>query len=82
MTTGYIQYVPGKEHTNADVFSHLSLPEQRKEVTMPQELICLLESIEISPVTVYQIRSWTNRDPVLSQVRKFVQHGWPKSLLL
>ena len=71
-----------EKNTNADVFGRLPLPEQRKEVTTHLELICLVESIEISPVTVYQIRSWTDRDPVLSQVCKFVQHGWPKSLLL
>ena len=47
---------------------------------MPQELVCLLESVEISPVTVEQIKTWTDRDPVLAKVRKFVQQGWPKSV--
>ena len=50
-----VQYVPGKEHANVDVFSRLPLPEQPTEVPMPQELMYLLESIEIPPVTVDQI---------------------------
>ena len=75
-----VQYVPGKDHANADVFSRLPLPEQPQEVPLPQELVCLLESVEISPVTVEQIKTWTDRDPVLAKVRKFVQQGWPKSV--
>ena len=75
-----VQYV--LEHTNANIFSRLPLPEQPKEVPMPQKLICLFERIETSlvTVTVDQLRTLTNCDPVLSQVCKFVQHGWPKSI--
>ena len=63
-----VQYVPGKENANADVFSHLSLPVQPKEVPMPEELVLLLESLEISTVTVTQIKHWTDHDPVLAKV--------------
>ena len=64
-----VQYVPGKEHTNTDVFSQLLLPVQ------PRGVQCL--KIELSPVTVEQIKAWTDCDPVLSQVCKFVLEGWP-----
>jgi len=74
-----VQYVPGKDNSNADGVSRLPLPVQPREVPMPQELVYLLEGLEISPVTVDQIRSWTDRDPVLSKVRRFVQHGWPRT---
>ena len=30
-----MQYVPGKEHANANVFSRLPLPVQPREVPMP-----------------------------------------------
>ena len=63
-----VQYVPGKENTNADVFSHLPLPVQPKEVPMPEELVLLLESLEISTITVTQIKHWTDHDPVLAKV--------------
>ena len=69
----------GKEHANADIFSHLPLPVQPREIPMPQELICILERIELSPVTVKQIKDWTDCDPVLSKVHKFVLEDWPNS---
>ena len=69
----------GKEHANADIFSRLPLPVQPKEVPMPQELICILERIELSPITVKQIKDWTDCDPVLSKVHKFVLEDWPNS---
>ena len=75
-----VQYVPGKDNANADGFSRLPLSVQPKEVPMPQELVYLLEGLEIFPVTVDQIRSWTDRDPMLSKVRRFVQHGWPRAV--
>ena len=71
--------MPEEEHANADVFSHLPLPVQQREVLMSQELVCLLESIELSTVKIKQIKGGTNRDPVLSQVCKFMLEGWPNS---
>ena len=47
---------------------------------MPQELVYLLEGLKTSPVFVEQIRAWTDRDPVLAKVRRFVQHGWPRTV--
>ena len=55
-----VQHVPGKDNANADVFSRLPLSVQPQEVPMPQELVYLLEGLEISPVTVDQIRLWTD----------------------
>ena len=75
-----VQYVPGREHANADVFSRLPLPVQPNEVPLPEELVFLMESLEISPVTVKQIKAWTDQDPVLATVRRFVKQGWPKSI--
>ena len=75
-----VQYVPGREHANADVLSRLPLPVEPKEVPIPEELVMLMESLWISPVTVTQVKRWTDLDPVLSTVRKFVQQGWPRSV--
>ena len=47
---------------------------------MPQELVYLLEGLKTSPVFVEQIRAWIDRDPVLAKVRRFVQHGWPRTV--
>ena len=80
MITRKIQYVPGKDNANADVFSRLLLPVQPKEVPMPEELVLLLESLEISTVNVTQIKHWTDHDPVLTKVRQFVHNGWHRSV--
>ena len=41
----------------------------------------MLEQIDSSPITVSQVRMWTHRDPLLSQVYRFVQNGWPSTKL-
>ena len=52
-----VQYVPGKEHTNADLLSWLPLPEEPKEIPMPEESVLLLATMELSPVTMKQIKT-------------------------
>ena len=47
---------------------------------MPEELVFLMEGLEISPVTVKQIKVWTDHDPILATVQRFVKQGWPKSV--
>ena len=71
-----IAYKPGKEHANADLLSRLPLPESPGETPLPEETILLMESLSMSPVSARQIKSWTDRDPVLSRVRRFVLQGW------
>ena len=44
---------------------------------MVPELVLLLEHLEESPVTASDIKKFTRRDPVLSQVLQFVTQGWP-----
>ena len=40
----------------------------------------MLESLEISIVTVTQIKHWTDHNPVLIKVRQLVHNGWPRSI--
>ena len=40
----------------------------------------LLEQLQASPVRAHQINQWTDRDPVLSKVRKLVLQGWPNQV--
>jgi hypothetical protein len=37
----------------------------------------LMEKLSNSPVNVKQIKQWTDRDPILSQVKRFLMQGWP-----
>jgi len=44
---------------------------------MAPELVLLLEHLTESPVTVSDIKSFTRRDPVPSQVLQFALQSWP-----
>ena len=74
-----IMYKAGKLNANADLLSRLPLPETPLEIPVPQETILLMESFQQSPVTASQIKTWTNRDPVLSSVRDLILRGWKES---
>jgi hypothetical protein len=71
-----IMYKPGKDHANADLLSRLPLPESLAETPLPGETILLMENLLMSPVSASQVKTWTDHDPVLSRVRRFVMQGW------
>ena len=60
-----ICYKPGKDQVSADLLSRLPLPEAPKEVLVPADMILLMEYLQDSPTTAAQIKSWTDRDPLL-----------------
>ena len=71
-----IAYRPGKEHANADAHSRLPLPQQTN-VPVPGDLLLLQDHLDTtSLVTTEQIRTWTEKDPVLSRVSRFILSGW------
>ena len=74
-----ISYKPGSKHANADSLSRLPLPKAPAEVPTPEEVVLLMETIQNSPVNAAQIRQWTDRDPLLSKVRKLILQGWKKT---
>ena len=71
-----IEYRPGQQHGNADVLSRLPLPVTEVEESPPGEVVLLMETLRSTPVDAKQIRRWTDRDPILSKVRRLVQTGW------
>ena len=72
-----IRYKSGAQHANADAFSRLPSPQSISCVSTPGDVLTLLDLLSTIPITVSQIRGWTDRDPVLSRVRGFVKSGWP-----
>ena len=62
-----VEFKPGSQNSNADALSRLPLPETITNVPTPGETILLLENLQTTPVTVLQIRHWTNHDPLLSK---------------
>ena len=75
-----IRYKPGKTLNNADALSRLPRPVTTTDDCSPAEhthLICHLSSTSID---AGRIKQWTARDPLLSQVLRYVQTGWPNEL--
>ena len=73
-----IQYREGKNMANADALSRLSLKtSSEQEAPRPPELVHLVEFLDSTPLSCTQVRVWTDHDPTLSRVRKWVQEGWP-----
>ena len=70
-------YRRGQDNGNADALSRLPLSVEPKTTPTPAEIVNLKETINTSPVDATKIKLWTARDPVLSRVLKYVQHGWP-----
>ena len=71
-----LRFKPTTAHANADALSRLPLPMAAMSVPMPAETVLLMETLEASPVTAADIRTWTRRDPLLSRVFRLVEHGW------
>ena len=65
--------------SNADAISRLPSAESPAQTEMPEELVLLVDHISQLPITSEQIKTWTHRDTVLSQVEKFTYHVWPES---
>ena len=72
-----ISFRKTQDHGNADALSRLPLPEQPDTVPIPAELVLLVDQLNDSPVTAWQVQRWTGRDPILSTVVNYVRHGWP-----
>ena len=56
-------------------------PSRASESTpVPGDVIHLMENLATSPVDAVQVKQWTARDPVMSQVHQFVLQGWPTAV--
>ena len=72
-----IEYKPGPEQANADALSRSPLPVSRSTIRLPAETVFAMELLNSTPVRVIEIRTGTRRDPILSQVMRYVQQCWP-----
>ncbi len=73
-----IRYKAGKSLSNADALSRLPR-SQTTECPSPADLVQLVNHLSSTATTAGNIKIWTDRDPILSQVRKLTQDGWPST---
>ena len=67
-------------HANADALSRLPLLVCPPESEPVPEMILLMEHLKDSPVSSYQIRTATARDPLLAVVLRYIRSGWPSNV--
>ena len=68
-------------YLNADALSRLPLEDTIEDPPLPAETVLLMEQMDELPVTSCQVKTWTCRDPILSQNLQYVQQGWPAHLM-
>ena len=72
-----IQHKPGKQLANADALSRLPLPQQPQAVPVPGDINLVFQQLNMTPMTAIDIKSETDKDPLLNKVLQFVRNGWP-----
>ena len=72
-----LKYRKGKDRGNCDTFSRLPLPDCPDTVPLPGDVLLLSAQLSTSPVTAHEIKVITAKDPVLSNVLRFVLNEWP-----
>ena len=73
-----IRYKAGKTLCNADALSRLPRPVTTMYDKSPGDLVQLVHHLEATTVSANEIKVWTDRDPILSQVKKFLLQGSPE----
>ena len=75
-----ISFKPSHAHANANALSRLPITSTPVDPPTPSETVLVLEQLSESPITVYEVRHWTQRDPTLSRIVGFTESGWPQEL--
>ena len=75
-------YKPGSKISNADGLSRLPIEDYVMPLPCPEKVVLSMSALDLTPVTSRTVAFYTSRDPVLSQVRKWILHGWPEKLSL
>ncbi len=74
-----LKYIPGRDNAVTNALSRLHNVDNSLKKAPIFEAVNLLQDLQTSPVTSWSVRLWTARDPILSQVKRISQQGWPTS---
>ena len=81
-----IEYRPTKQHGNADALSRLpagpDLCFDGEEGDNDVDTVCTIRTIssQLQPYSRNQLKDSTNKDPVISEVKRYVCEGWPQHI--
>ena len=67
------------QQAHADACSHLPLPDTPSSIPIPGDTILLISHLNSTPAKAAQIGLWTQRDPVLSSMTRYVLQSWPSN---
>ena len=73
-------YRRGVDHGNADCMSRLPAPGILEESPVPADVVLTLEQLDTTTITSTMVREWTRKDPVLAQVVRLLEEGWPDTV--
>ena len=80
-----IRYKSGRLIGNADALSRLPQPQTTSSDCLPGDMVHLVNHLSTtaasSEASSDKVRLWTDRDPTLSQVKKYLRSGWPQKNL-
>ena len=71
-------YKPGSKISNANGLSRQPIEDYVTPLTCLEEVVLSMSVFDLTPVTSKTVAFYTSRDPVLSQVCKWILHGWPE----
>ena len=71
-------YKPGSKISNAEGLSRLPIEDYVTPLPCPEEVVLTMSALDLTPVTSKTVAFYTSRNSVLSQVRKWILHGWPE----
>ena len=80
------EYRPTKQHGNADALSRLpagpDLSFDGEEGDNDVDTVCTIRTIssQLQPYSRNQLKDSTNKDPVISEVKRYVREGWPQHI--
>ena len=81
-----IEYRPTKQHGNADALSRLpagpDLSFDGEEGDNDVDTVCTIRTIssQLQPYSRNQLKDSTNKDSVISEVKRYVREGWPQHI--
>ena len=72
-----LKYRPGSAVSNADALSRLPVSEAPNNIPVPPDIILNMDMLNQTPITADVIRTMSSKDPLISKIIYYVDHGWP-----